>query len=132
MDRLLSNFTTAAGEVGWPLIRSVQPALNAWEAGDALRVELEVPGVKQEQLDISVVGNELTIKVERTPAVPEGATYHRQERPVGAFTRVLRLPVEVDAGRVEAELRHGVLTITLPKAETARPRKIQVTTAGPV
>jgi HSP20 family protein len=59
----------------------------------------------------------------------EGVTFHRRERPSGSFVRVVQLPAEVDADRVEAELRNGVLTLTLPKAESARPRKISVKTA---
>jgi HSP20 family protein len=104
-----------------------QPAANVWEREDALLVEMEVPGVKSDQVDLSVVGDELSIKVTRPETAENVIAYHRRERPTGSFTRVLRLPVEVDAGRVEAELHDGVLTITLAKAETAKPRKIEVT-----
>jgi HSP20 family protein len=72
----------------------------------------------------------LSLKVRRPEPQREGATYHRQERPVGEFSRLLRLPVEIDAGRVQADLRDGVLTITLPKAESAKPRKIAVNAAS--
>ncbi len=125
MDRLLSDFL---GNVGgaWTGSGGSRPAVNAWESADAMYVEMEVPGVQSSQVDISVVGNELSVKVERPDVVQEGVTYHRRERGVGAFARVLRLPVEVDAEQVGAELRNGVLTITLPKAPAARPRKIQV------
>ena len=107
-----------------------QPALNMWERDDALLVELEVPGLKGQQVDVSVVGNQLSIELERPETTEEGVTYHRRERPVGSFTRVLRLPGEVDADGVEAELSDGVLTITLPKAEKARARRIEVAAAG--
>ena len=90
---------------------------------------LEVPGLKTDQLDLSVVGDQLSIRVERPDAAQDGMTYHRRERPVGSFTRVLQLPVEVEADKVQADLNDGVLTIRLPKAEAAKPRKIQVTTA---
>jgi HSP20 family protein len=93
-------------------------------------VELELPGVKSDELELSVVGDELSIKVERPEVEREGAMYHRRERSVGSFARVLRLPIPVNPDRVEAELRHGVLSITLPKAESARPRKIQVSRGG--
>jgi len=92
-------------------------------------IEMEVPGLKSDQLEISVVGDELSIKVQRPDLQQEGVTYHRRERPVGEFARVLRLPAEVEADHVEAELRDGVLSITLPKAERARPRKISVASA---
>ena len=107
-----------------------QPALNMWEQDDAVMVELEVPGLKGPQVDISVVGNQLSVKLERPELAQEGVTYHRRERPVGSFTRVLRLPTDVDADSVEAELSDGVLTITLPKAENAKPRKIEVAAAS--
>ena len=74
--------------------------------------------------------NELTLKFTRPAVEKEGVTYHRRERPAGSFIRVLRLPVPVDAGRVAAEMRDGVLTVTLPKAASAKPRKIEVLSAG--
>jgi len=129
MDRLLSGFVGNVGELNWPVVGRARPAVNAWEVGEALKLEVELPGVESDQIELSVVGDELSIKVQRPDAEPQGATYHRRERSVGEFARVVRLPVEVDADHVEAELRHGVLTITLPKAESARPRKIQVTPA---
>jgi len=102
------------------------PAINVWEQGDTLFAEAEVPGLKSENLEIAVVGSELTIKGDRPDGGQNGQTFHRRERGVGPFTRVLRLPVEVDAARVGASMTDGVLSITLPKHEAARPRKIQV------
>lgn len=126
MDRLLTGFFGPAADGLLPARFRSQPAANVWERGDALLVEMELPGVKSDQVDVSVVGGELTVKVERPEISEADVTYHRRERPVGSFTRVLRLPVEVAADRVEAELRDGVLLITLPKAESAKPRKITV------
>jgi HSP20 family protein len=133
MDRLFSGFAENLGhmaEGAWSLASRGQPAVTMWESGDAVTVELEVPGVKSDQVGISVTGNELSINVERPDIEETGVMYHRRERPVGSFHRVLRLPVELDANKVEAELRQGVLTIKLPKADAARPRKIQVSTSG--
>jgi HSP20 family protein len=124
MDRLLTGFLGTAGD-GLSVFRH-QPAVNVWERPDALLVEIEAPGIKTEQLEISVAGGELTIKIQRPEPAAEGVTYHRRERPVGTLSRVVRLPIEVNADKVEAELRDGVLTITLPKAESAKPRKIDV------
>lgn len=104
----------------------VFPALNVWEQADELFVEAELPGLKADNIDIAVEGDVLTIKGERGEAAHEGAAWHRRERGVGAFSRVLRLPVPVDAGRVQASFRDGVLLVTLPKSEAAKPRKIQV------
>ena len=130
MDRLLSGFAGNVSEMAWPLAGRGRPALNAWETDEGFHVELELPGVKGDQIELSVVGDELSIKVERPDVEQEGTTYHRRERPVGSFARVFRLPLPVDADRVAADLRHGVLTITLPKAESARPRKIRVSPEG--
>lgn len=129
MDRVLSGFAGAlTGAAAVPSYG--QPPINMWETPDAVYAEMEVPGLKSDQLEVAVVGNELSIKVDRPEIDEQGVTYHRRERGVGSFARVVRLPVEVDPGRVEAALRHGVLTVTMPKAEAARPRKIQVAAAG--
>jgi HSP20 family protein len=102
------------------------PTINVWDEGEQLVVEAELPGVTEDALDISVLGSELTIKGERKPETDEGASYHRHERGAGQFSRVVRLPVEVNAERVSATLRDGVLTIRLPKVEAAKPHKIKV------
>lgn len=105
------------------------PALNIWEEGDALVAEAEVPGLSMEDLEVLVQGNELTIKGERREPADEKIVYHRQERGTGQFSRFLNLPVEVDAEKVDASLKNGVLTIRLPKSERAMARKITVRSA---
>ena len=102
------------------------PALNIWEDDQSLFVETELPGLTMTDVEVTVMGNELTIKGERKEAPVEGATYHRRERTAGAFARVMKLPMEIDANRVTATLKDGVLTVTLPKAEAAKPRRIEV------
>ena len=129
VDRLFGGFAESLPEAAWPRAGRGQPAVNLYQDGDTLFAELEVPGISREQLDVSVVGDQLSIKAERPDAGQEGVTYHRQERSVGGLSRVLSLPAEIDASRVKAELNHGVLTISLPKAESAKPRKIDVTSA---
>jgi HSP20 family protein len=129
VDRIWNGILAPTAEVLFSPQARNQPAANVWEQGEALLVEMELPGVKSDQLDISVVGGELTVKVNRPEETPEGITYHRRERPVGSFSRVLRLPLEVNADKVEAELHDGILLITLPKAESAKPRKINVSGA---
>ena len=126
MDRLWSSVVGEAVEPPWTGLVRGRPAVNVWETSEAVFAELEVPGLKNDELDLSVVGDQLSIRVERPDAEQQGVTYHRRERPVGAFTRVLRLPAPVSSDAVEAELKNGVLTIKLPKAEAARPRKIEV------
>jgi HSP20 family protein len=127
VDRLLTGVLAGRHDGVLPAMFRGQPAINVWEQNDALKVEMELPGVKSEQLDISVAGGELSVKVSAPEESQEEVTYHRRERPIGAFSRIVRLPVEVNAERVEADLHDGVLTITLPKAESAKPRKINIT-----
>lgn len=122
MDRVLSDVWA----MGSNLATRAFPALNVWETDGEMWAEAELPGVKQEDLDIDVVGNELTIRGQRTAPTDEKMTFHRQERTTGSFRRTVRLPVEVDADNVSATLRDGVLTIRLPKSERAKPRKVQV------
>ncbi|MBI3839506.1 MAG: Hsp20/alpha crystallin family protein [Planctomycetia bacterium] len=132
MDRLVGDFFgPATGNVAQRIGAATRsfPALNVWEDGENLYAEAEVPGLKSEDIDISVVGNDLTIHGHRGEAEREGVAFHRQERGVGQFNRVLRLPVDVDPNRVEASLKDGVLLIKLPKAESAKPKKIKVSPA---
>lgn len=102
------------------------PAVNIWEDRDNFYAEAEIAGVAQSDLEVFTIGDELTVRGKR-PAEPESAlTYHRRERGVGEFERVIRLPADVNADNVQAKLHNGVLTITMPKAEQAKPRKIIV------
>jgi HSP20 family protein len=103
------------------------PALNVWEDEAAFYVEADLPDVSADKLDLTVKeGSRVTISGERKPAEPVNAVWHKQERFAGAFTRELTLPTPVDADKVEARFEHGVLKLTLPKSEAARPRKIAV------
>jgi len=134
MDRLVSNFfgpQTNGGNAPsrWGVAPAGFPALNVWEDGDTLYVEAELPGVKSEDIDVSVVGSDLTIRGHRNAQTAEGVAYHRQERAIGEFARVLRMPAEVDSAKVEASLSNGVLLLKLPKAEAAKPKKIKVATS---
>lgn len=126
LDRLFDGFL--GRDYGQSLSRPF-PALNVWEDGERVMAEAEVPGLGMEDLEILIQGNELTIKGRRSPLEGENLVYHRRERGTGEFVRFLTLPVEVDADRVEAAMKDGVLTIVMPKAERARARKIKVRTA---
>lgn len=103
------------------------PALNLWEEDEALHVEAELPGLELTDLEIFVTGrNQLTIRGERKSPAGEGATAHRQERSVGKFERTLTLPFAVDENGVDARIENGVLSVRLPKHESAKPRKIAI------
>ncbi len=104
-----------------------RPAVNVHQDDDGVTVTADVPGVAPEDLSIETEGEVLTLAAKR--AEPEGIEdkqYHRREREAGEFTRRLRLPAGLDAAKIEAKLADGVLTVRLPKAESARPRKIEI------
>ena len=124
MERLFGDFLPEI-EFGVSHARAFPP-LNVCERGDEYILEAELPGMKLENIEVEVLGNEFTIKGRRENPAQEGVTYHRQERGSGEFTRVLTLPSDVDSDKVEATLRDGILTVRLPKAEAAKARKIQV------
>ena len=107
------------------------PAVNVCEGDDDMYVEAELPGVSGEDVELSVAGSELTIKGQRPrPEPAAGVTIRRRERRFGPFHRVVRLPVAVDEGRIEATLRDGLLAVTLRKAATSRPRRVKVETVS--
>jgi HSP20 family protein len=105
-----------------------QPAVDIFETdGREIVLKAELPGLRREDIDLTVENNTLTIRGQRRrdEGVPEDR-YHRLERVYGAFSRSFTLPATLDAGRVRAEYRDGVLTVTLPQREEARPRQIEV------
>lgn len=129
-DRIFSDLTRYVPASASAAVGRDFPALNVWDSEQELFAEAEVPGLKQEDLEIYVVGNELTLRGNRPASEPAGGTFHRRERGTGKFSRIVRLPVEVDSSRVQANLRNGVLELRLPKAEAAKPRKIEVQIAN--
>jgi len=128
LDRLFNELQTGFGGL-WPPDEHAFPPLNIREDKERLHVEADVPGFKMEDLEVSVVADQLTIKGRREFPTEEGTTFHRRERRAGEFTRTLTLPAEVDADKIEATLKDGVLTVVMPKAEAARTRKITVKSA---
>jgi len=122
MNRLFFDFETGhppADESGWPRV-------SLEDTGEALVLRAEVPGVADKDLELQVEESTVTLKGERKTQVPEGHSVHRKERADFRFARSFRLPSKVAADKAEAELKHGVLTLTLPKAEAAKPRKVTV------
>jgi len=108
-------------------VAGVFPLMNVTEDNDNYYIRAELPGIKTDDLDISVSGESLTISGERKiPAEDETATYHRRERDAGKFSRIISLPGQVDTGKVEARSADGILTVVLPKAEAAKPRQITI------
>lgn len=103
------------------------PLIDIEETDNEVTVRAEIPGVKKEDIKISVVSNTLSISGERKYESEEkGKTFHRIERSYGKFNRMISLPAEVDHNKAKAQYKEGMLTISLPKAETARPKEIAI------
>ena len=106
------------------------PALNIWSNEEGLVVNAEVPGIDVKDIDISVVGETLTLSgARKSEDLEEGSRYHRQERGSGKFNRSVELPFPVDIDKVEATFKNGVLQISLPRSEADKPKKIVVKSA---
>lgn len=124
MDRIMDNVANrpyAGSHAG------VFPAINVTEDANNFFIRAELPGVQTNDLDIQTTANNLTISGERKLAPEaESAKYHRREREGGRFSRAISLPKEIDAERVEARLVNGLLTLRLPKAESAKPKRITI------
>jgi len=126
MIRLLDTVT---GDTFADAGAGVFPPINITQDDDNFYLRAEVPGVKPHDLSISTVNNRVSLAGKRQLSREhERVSYHRKERPEGSFNRTVTLPTEVAAERVDARYADGILTITLPKAEQAKPRQIPVQT----
>lgn len=105
----------------------VYPALNLTEDKSNYYIRAELPGVKQEDLDIQATGKSIAVSGQKKiVSEDENAKYHRREREAGKFSRIIDLPDNINTEKVEAALANGILTITVPKAEAAKPRQIVI------
>ena len=124
MERLTEGFSgsfTSSSSAG------VFPLMNLTEDNGAYYIRAELPGMKADEIELSVTGDSISISGERKIEVESSeAKYHRRERESGKFNRILNLPAQVDLEKVEAKSAEGVLTITLPKSEAAKPRQITI------
>jgi len=112
---------------GRAVTNPTDPQMNIWQDENAVFAEIDLPGIDPAKVEITVTeGNQLTVQGERVPPAIAGAAWIRQERPFGKFVRVVGLPTLVNAENVEAKYESGVLRLTLPKHEAAKPRKIVV------
>jgi HSP20 family protein len=102
------------------------PLVNVFNDGEDFVLVAELPGVKKEDLDVQVRGDTLRIQGKKTVSYEDNASAHRRERAAGQFDRTLTLPAEIDATKVAAEYRNGVLTLRLPRAESAKPRTVTI------
>jgi HSP20 family protein len=127
MLRMLES--VAGGDRGYDGSAGVSPRLNVSEDDNNFYVRAEVPGIKPANLSVSALPNSLSISGRREiPPQEESVSYHRRERAEGAFSRTVSLPTEIASDKVDARYADGILSLTLPKAETAKPRQITVAT----
>jgi len=134
-NRIGRLLTDSLGSLDWQFRDSAaaswMPPVDVLEEADAIRIVAEVPGVKPSDVKISVENNVLTIQGTKEQVAEERTErVHRYERTYGTFERSFTLPATVDANNIQASYEHGVLTVTLPKAEKAKPRQIPVQTAS--
>jgi HSP20 family protein len=103
------------------------PAVNVWVAADLAMVTTELPGIDPKAIDISVVNDTLTLRGSRQPdGNIESESFHRRERWQGQFTKTIELPFHVEVSKIEARYSKGVLSISLPRAEADKPKKIAI------
>jgi HSP20 family protein len=125
MDRLTHGLMGRPG-LAWRSAK-VFPAINLTEDADNFYVRAELPGIKAEALDIQAVGRNLTISGERTIASEgENVRYHRREREAGKFSRIIGLPRDINPEKVDAKLVNGLLTVSIAKADAAKPKQITI------
>ncbi|WP_306328075.1 Hsp20/alpha crystallin family protein [Streptomyces venezuelae] len=129
MDRIVQQLSGTSGTWSKP---SVMP-MDAYRDGDVYVIAFDLPGVSTDAIDIDVERNMLTVKAERRPALKaDSVKMELSERPLGVFSRQLMLADTLDTERIEADYDAGVLTLRIPIAERAKPRKISIGAgAGP-
>jgi HSP20 family protein len=118
----------------WPSLRGFPfetgewaPAIDMYERDDKYVVKAELPGMKEEEVDVSVVGNRLTIKGEKKAETEvKEENYYRSERSYGSFFRSIDLPSDVDPDKIEANYEDGILEVEIPKTLAVKPKKVTV------
>lgn len=125
MNRMFAEWD-GAGPAG--LAREEFPPVNVWVGEHSVAVTAQLPGFAEEDLDLTVRDDSLTLRGSRKPPeVGDRSAWHRRERAYGEFARIVELPLRVDPQRVEARFVDGVLTVELQRPEEERPRKIRIT-----
>jgi len=131
MNRLFNeSYRSQGSEDDWALGGTWAPAVDIYEHENNIVIKAELPGVDPKDVDIRLENNTLTLSGERKfDNEVKKENYHRVERAYGAFTRSFTLPTVVDQGSIKAEFKDGVLRVTLPKREEAKPKQIQISVA---
>lgn len=126
MDRLFEDSVVRSSGL-FPSLRAEQPAVDMYQTDTDVVVKASLPGMKSEDVDISVTGDVITLKGEhREEHETSEENYFRKEMRYGSFTRALPIPVPVDVDKAEAEFQDGVLTVKMPKTEESKPKTVKV------
>ncbi len=125
LDRTLATFDNFRRRME---TRAPEPRLSLEDKGDAFVLDAELPGVTPESLELTLTGPVLKLRARRNVLVPEGFVAHRRERPAFDLMRSITLPARVDAEKVTATAKDGIVTVLLPKAPESMPRNITVKT----
>jgi len=130
MDRLFEEFITPMRRRRWlerPEEAVISPNIDIYDAKNEIVVKAELPGVEKENIDLKITENNLTLKgeIKKEEEVKKEDCYAR-ERSYGSFFRTIALPAEVDSPKAKATFKNGILEITLPKKEEAKPKEIKV------
>jgi HSP20 family protein len=129
MERIERNWGNLLSGLGRPRVAKFPP-VNILTSEDDVVITSEIPGINPDDIDLTVTGDTLTIKGSRPQLeLKEGHTWQRRERSGGDFFRTIQLPFDVDSAHVEADYTKGILRVTLPRAESEKPKKISVKTA---
>ena len=128
MRQQMDNLLSRVSDSGMPSLNAgVFPSINLTEDQERYHIRAELPGISAEELDIQATGNNLSISGERKIEAENGnVRYHRREREAGKFSRAISLPGDIDPDGVTASLAHGVLKVSVPKAEKAKPKQISI------
>lgn len=127
--REMESFLRDAGQLAGRGSERAFPAVNVTQDVDHFYLRAELPGMRADDLDLSVDGNKITLRGRRDiPAETGDVSFHRQERVAGTFARTVSLPTDISADAVDANYKSGILTIVAPKAPEAKPRQIAVNT----
>lgn len=127
LDRMRRRMHRMLGDVTGDVLGAPFPAVNLWSDEEKAVATCEVPGVRTEDMDISVENDVLTLRGNREPeSMEDDAQFRRHERGHGQFSRTIPLPFPVDADAVEASYEAGILEIKLPRSEASKPRQIDI------
>jgi HSP20 family protein len=127
MDRLWDDYFGPGRRALRPMEEAWLPAVDVSETADKITVKAEIPGMEAKDIEISMVGDTLTIKGEKKAEHEEKEeNYHMIERSYGSFSRAMKLPGMVDADKVKATYKNGVLIVVLPKKEEVKPKAIEI------